>query len=309
MTPVPKRMKKISVPLFAILTPFQASGKIDFTALNDYLSFLQEKNVKTILTNGTTAEFPSLSLPERMALLEYCRKEFNGIILNNVSSCCLGDCFKLVNHSENYADALVVLPPYYYANVGKTGILSFLAEVLNQSRMPTYLYHFPKHTQNPITPQMVEKLLNDHKNLIGIKDSETNLEMSLKFKALKAGMFQVFVGGDRVVLEVLKSGLDGSVTGGGNAFPEFLISIARYFQAGDLEKAETMQSSLNVWNQFRKQNTLGEIAVTKIALRTRLKDFPILVRAPLQTIESTALQEIELFVQKEIISLLAESKL
>jgi len=72
---------KITGPIFAILTPFEASGKIDFTALSEYLSFL---------TNGTTAEFPSLSLEERKALVEHCRKAFDGVILNNVSACCLG---------------------------------------------------------------------------------------------------------------------------------------------------------------------------------------------------------------------------
>ena len=300
-------MIKITGPIFAILTPFEASGKIDFTALSEYLSFLQTKGVETILTNGTTAEFPSLSLEERKALVEHCRKAFDGVILNNVSACCLGDCFKLVNHSESYADALVVLPPYYYASVSEKGILAFLAEVLTQSRLPTYLYHFPKQTQNPITPNMVEMLLNDHNNLVGIKDSEANLETSLKFKALKDGTFQVFVGGDRLAFETLKSGLEGSVTGGGNAFPEFLISISRAFHAGDLETAETMQRALDVWNKFRKQNKLGEIALTKIALRTRLANFPTFVRLPLAQSEPTVSTEIEQFVNKEILAKLNQN--
>ena len=305
LSPIPVVIvkKKMQAPIFAILTPFEASGKIDFTALNEYLSFLSEKGVETILTNGTTAEFPSLSLEERMALLEYCRKTFKGVILNNISACCLEDCFQLIKHSSNYANALVVLPPFYYANASAEGILSFLAAVLDQSNLPTYLYHFPKHTQNSITPKMVETLLhNGYKNLVGIKDSQANIEASLKFKAIKGGKFQVFVGSDRLVLETLKSGLDGSVTGGGNAFPEFLIAISRDFLAGDLEQAKATQEALDVWNRFRKQNTLGEIVITKTALRTRIKNFPAFVRAPFQTLTASVSQNIELFVKKEILA-------
>jgi len=291
-------MTKITAPIFAILTPFEASGKIDFSALSQYLLFLQQTGVETILTNGTTAEFPSLSLEERMALVEHCRQQFNGVILNNVSSCCLGDCLKLVDHSKNYADGLVVLPPYYYAKTSEKGLSSFLAEVLNQSPLPTYLYNFPKHTQNPITLAMVKRLLTHHDNLVGLKDSSADLESALKFKALKKRTFQVFVGGDRIALDTLKSGLDGSVTGGGNAFPELLIAISRFFQASDLEKAQTIQHTLNEWSQFRKQHRVGEIVLTKIALHTRLEEFPTFVRPPLIQSQPTELEKIELFIHQ-----------
>jgi len=233
--------------------------------------------LRAILTNGTTAEFPSLTLEERIALVEYCRKVFKGIILNNISSCCLTDSFKLIKHSSYYADALVVL----------------------QSELPVFLYHFPKHTQNSITPKMVEILLNKgYKHLVGIKDSQANIETSLKFKALKAGHFQVFVGSDRLALETLKSGLDGSVTGGGNAFPEFLMSIYRYFDANNLEMAQATQNAFDNWNRFRKQNhLLGEIVITKIALQTRLKHFPTFVRLPMQTATSEVSENIGSFVK------------
>jgi 4-hydroxy-tetrahydrodipicolinate synthase len=291
-------MKTIAGPIFAIVTPFQANGDIDFTALEHYLSFLQEKGVETILTNGTTAEFPSLSLAERMTLLQHCRQGFQGTLLNNVSSCCLSDSFKLIDHSTNYADAVVTLPPYYYAHLPELGILSFFRAILQHSSLPVYLYHFPKHTQNAITPAMVEILAKDYDHLVGIKDSEANLETALKFKTCKMGTFQVFIGGDKLALEGLKQGLDGSVTGGGNPFPELLVSSFRSFLAGDLTTAATFQSDLELWSHFRKQHDWGEIALTKIALRTRLQDFPILVRSPLPMLEPSRLATVASFVQE-----------
>ncbi|MCP4695646.1 MAG: dihydrodipicolinate synthase family protein [Gammaproteobacteria bacterium] len=277
------KIKKISGPVFAVLTPFDAEGKINFPALSDYLGFLQDKGVETIIANGTTAEFPSLSLAEKRELLECCRKEFAGVILNNISSCCLSDCIQLAAHSQDHADALVILPPYYYANSSQEGLLAFFKAVLRQSRQPVYFYNFPKHTQNLITPAMAEILLNEHENLAGIKDSQANLEISAEFKLLKARDFQVFIGSDRLALEALKKGFDGSVTSGGNPFPELLVSIRRHFHLGDLDNAAKAQDALNVWSKFRKQNPLGEIAVTKAAMRTRLKNFPIFVRPPLQS--------------------------
>ena len=104
--------------------------------------------------------------------------------------------------------------------------------------------------------------------------------------------------------KALKSGLSGYVTGGGNPFPEFLVSIYRYFQESDLNSAEKAQATLDLWLDFRKQSSLSEIAITKVALRTRIESFPTFVRLPLLLSEPTLLEPIELFVKKKILSLL-----
>jgi len=300
-------MKSITSPIFAILTPFNPNGTIDFTALTDYLSFLTEKGVSTILTNGTTAEFPSLTLAERMALLTHCRKNFTGRILNNISSCCLMDCLELAQQAQDYADGLVLLPPFYYAHAAEAGIIEFLEAVLAKTTSPVYLYNFPKHTQNPLTPSLIKPLLK-YKHLVGIKDSQADLEMAAAFKSLKQGKFQVFIGGDRIALAVLKQGLDGSVTGGGNAFPELLVGISDYFQSDNLAAAEKMQTRLNIWNEFRKQGDFGEIPLTKLALQVRLNHFPLTVRAPLVTRTVEELAKMKEAIEQVVVKKLLVNK-
>ncbi|MFK5968934.1 MAG: dihydrodipicolinate synthase family protein [Candidatus Marithrix sp.] len=285
----------INTPIFAIVTPFLTDGKIDFNALNNYLIFLQEREVKTILTNGTTAEFPSLSIEERMSLLEYCRQTFEGTILNNISSCCQTDCLKLANHAENYADNLVILPPFYYAKVTETGIVTFLSEILQQTDMPTLLYNFPKHTNNVITHEIITNLLAKHNNLIGIKDSSGDLKNAIKLK--KINELQVFIGSDRLALEALESGLDSFVVGGGNVFPEFVVAISHYFSADNLASAKQAQTNLNVWSQFKKQYPNSEIAITKTALSTRINNFPTFVRPPLNKLSKDEFDQTLLFME------------
>lgn len=56
----------------AVVTPFRASGAVDFGALSDYLGLLAAAGVDTILVNGTTGEFASLTSGERRAVIEQC---------------------------------------------------------------------------------------------------------------------------------------------------------------------------------------------------------------------------------------------
>ncbi len=295
----------ITPPIFAILTPFQANGQIDFGALTDYLHFLQEKGVKSLITNGTTAEFPSLSLQERKALLKHCRTHFQGTILNHISNCCIEDCLELKADSQNQAEGIILLPPFYYAQSPEQGLLKFFLTILSTANLPSYIYNFPKHTQNQLSPQLINNLLQDCPQIMGIKDSEGNLAKAKEFKTLKEGNFEVFVGGDGLVLKVLQNGLNGSITGGGNPFPEFLLAITEAYQKGQLPRAEERQSALNLWNAFRKQCPLGEIPMSKAALRYRIKGFPTFVRPPLQEVAKEEWANIDHKLETEIIPFLS----
>jgi dihydrodipicolinate synthase/N-acetylneuraminate lyase len=44
-------------PIVALLTPFDASGEIEWRAFKTYLSGLFSWGVRTVIANGTTGEF------------------------------------------------------------------------------------------------------------------------------------------------------------------------------------------------------------------------------------------------------------
>jgi 4-hydroxy-tetrahydrodipicolinate synthase len=291
---------KIEGPIFAILTPFDKKGDIDYGALQVYLSFLNEKGVRNIITSGTTGEFPSLALEERMALAKFCRSNFEGTVINNVSSCSTRECQSLMNHSAEYCDFFLLLPPFYYANVDDQNIIEFFTEVLVDSPNPVLLYNFPKHTKVEIKPEMLRKLRYKCANLVGIKDSGGNIDISRSFKNAKDS-FQVYIGSDSLAYEALQSGFDGTVAGGGNAIPEFPVSIYNSFVLGKKDSARRIQDIFDVWNSFRKNLQLSEITTTKIALSTRIKNFPINMRSPLMTGQAAEISSIRSFMHQKVL--------
>jgi 4-hydroxy-tetrahydrodipicolinate synthase len=58
-------MVNLHSPIVALLTPFDASGEIEWQAFKTYLSSLYSWGVRTVIANGTTGEFPSLTINER----------------------------------------------------------------------------------------------------------------------------------------------------------------------------------------------------------------------------------------------------
>jgi len=70
------------------------------------------------------------------------------------------------------ADALICLPPYYYAGAPAKGLTAFFATVAAAAELPLYLYNFPRHTGNPITPELLKAVSH-----AGLKDSAADLSL------------------------------------------------------------------------------------------------------------------------------------
>jgi dihydrodipicolinate synthase/N-acetylneuraminate lyase len=97
-------MVNLHGPIVALLTPFDASGEIEWQAFKTYLSSLYSWGVRTVIANGTTGEFPSLTINERQQAVEFVRENFDGTIVNNVSATCVKDVRDLIAGTQGCAD-------------------------------------------------------------------------------------------------------------------------------------------------------------------------------------------------------------
>jgi dihydrodipicolinate synthase/N-acetylneuraminate lyase len=136
-------MVNLPGPIVALLTPFDATGEIEWQAFKTYLSALFSWGVRTVIANGTTGEFPSLTLNERQKVIEFVRENFQGTIINNVSATSVIDVRDLIAGTQGCADAILLLPPYYYAACRDNGLCRFFVSALSGTSLPVMLYNFP----------------------------------------------------------------------------------------------------------------------------------------------------------------------
>jgi dihydrodipicolinate synthase/N-acetylneuraminate lyase len=293
-------MLDLSDPVVALLTPFDRRGKIDWQAFKSYLSALSGWGVRSAVCNGTTAEFSSLTLNERQKILEFVKNNFAGTLIDNVSSTCVKDSRKLIRGAQGIADAVLLLPPYYYAGARTEGLCRFFTETLADTTLPVFLYNFPKHTGNPIDGRLIKKLLEHGIELTGIKDSSGRIENAVAYKA-QFPQLNIFYADDSEALKALQAGLSGSVTGGANPLPECLLAIRKHFDAAD-GKAQALQRVFNVWNDYRSASGFPEIPLVKAAMGARLSDFPVHARAPFTALPAEAVAS----VRAKVIECLSE---
>ena len=260
-----KKKEELSGLVVPVPTPFAEDGTVDLGAFLSHLDWLAECGVRHLLVNGTTAEFFSLILDEQLELLRAARANWKGTLIFHLGNTSLFQCLETAGEAEAAgADFIASLPPFYPANLPADGLVEWFNRLALETDLPLILYNFPKHTGNPLTPEMLEKIPH-----WGMKDSSADLSLILETP-------RYFVGGDRKISDAYGEGAVGFVSASANIDPEPYLRIEKE-QTPELQ---AVVDSVNV-------RTSGSFAVAKIkqVLSEILPGYPSHVRPPLSFIQ------------------------
>ena len=272
----------MQAPIFAIVTPFNQDLTVDYEALRDYLAFLSDQDIKSIVANGTTGEFSSLSWTEKKDILSFCRENFNGHIVNHISSCSLTESIDFAGQTREFCDSMLVLPPFYYCGATPQGLSNFFKAILDALPDDLYIYNFPAHTGNPIPAEVITHLAKTHEQLRGLKDSSGDVNFAADIKS-RTRDFNVYFGTDFNVRGLFDKGLDGTVCGSSNVIPDTVKRLYQAVHTGDPDNIAYYQDLLDRWSLFRQPLGMLDMPIIKTGLSYRIPGFPIHVRPPLQT--------------------------
>ncbi len=114
---MPKRTKRVHGLFTALITPFDAKGRVSPDALADLVKFQLSKGSEGIYPCGSTGLGPMLSLEERKVVAETVVKGAGGKVPVVVQVGCAdtASSVELARHAERVgAEAVASLTPYYY---------------------------------------------------------------------------------------------------------------------------------------------------------------------------------------------------
>ncbi|KAL0034124.1 hypothetical protein WJX79_010218 [Trebouxia sp. C0005] len=286
-------------PMVALLMAFKPDSlDIDDASFIKYLNHLWQGGIKNVVVNGSTGEFPSMTLAERKHAAELCRAHWPGKVVVGVSSTAVADCLELIEHAATQtttankgqipvADAVLLLPPYYFATVPDAGIENFILAVLKTTKLPSYLYNYSVHTGNVISTESYKKVAKQLPHLRGIKCTVTAMSDATPYKEAMPHL-QAYLGGiEGQALDGLQKGLDGVIAGGMSAvLPHLVAKVDEEFRKGNLKEARAAQDTLNKWAAARDSLKLMDVGAGKAAMSKVVPGFPATVRPALVEVPS-----------------------
>lgn len=246
-------MKKLYGVITAMTTPFTDDNKVDVAALEKQTEFLIEKGVNCLYPTGTTGEMYLMSVEERKLVAETVVKKAAGrvTVYIHAGAMTLEDTIELAQHAQQIgADGVGVVTPSYFT-VHERAMVQYYKDVCSALKedFPVYVYVIPQLAHNDITPETMEVICAECKNVVGVKYSYADMSVLLKYLRVNNGDFSVVFGADHMFLSALVAGADGTVSGCSGPFPELFVEVYKQFKAGNMEAAKKAQDRANnmVW--------------------------------------------------------------
>lgn len=226
----------------ALVTPFDADGKVDFDALERLVDFHLEGGTDAILVLGTTGESSTMTDGEDYAVAECVISRVAGripVIGGAGSNCTEESLKKSLGLQRRGIDGLLLITPYYNKS-NEEGIYHHFTSVLDKVDVPCILYNIPGRTGCSISERNVARL-STHANVCGIKEASGNISYATTVARYLSDDFRMYSGNDDMVVPILSLGGSGVISVWANVAPADVHGMVASWLAGDHDAALATQ--------------------------------------------------------------------
>ena len=270
---------KLSGVMPALVTPFDANGKVDFKAFEKLLVHLREAGVTGWVPNGSTGEYFSQSTEERRNVLEFV-KDFakpGEILIAGTNAPATREVIEQTEMAKDIGYDTVLLAPPFYTRPTQAELIKHYETVLAAADVDLVLYSYPAKDGSDISFELMDHFA-DNPRVIGIKESSGVLQRAIDIASRYEGRIQLVSGSDDIALDFMFWGAESWICGPANCMAKPCCDLDRAYRSGDLGKAREMMKTL-----YRAMNILesGKF-VQKIKYGCELQGLPVgECRAPL----------------------------
>ena len=229
----------------ALVTPFTSNGSVDEAAVRRLGRRQLDAGTHFLVPVGTTGESPTLTLEERVRIVEILADETNGTapILAGAG----GYDTKEVIHAaaamkKAGADGLLSVTPYYNRPT-QEGLFQHYRAIAESTSLPIILYNVPARTGCNIEPATVVRLAS-LPNVVGIKEASGNMTQMCEVCRLVPENFLVLSGDDAVTLPLMAVGGRGIISVVSNEIPADMAQMVEAVERGDFAAARAIHTRI-----------------------------------------------------------------
>lgn len=233
------------------VTAFDADGGIDRDGNVAVWEHILDGGVDGIVLMGSTGEFFAMRPEDKRELIALAVEHVAPRADLVVGTSCLrvDDTVELSRYAlDAGAPAVIVISPFYFA-LDDAAIEAYFSEVAGQVDGDVYLYNFPARTGHDLGPEVTRRLLRRHPNVVGFKDTVTDVGHTRRLLTEllpEFPEFRVLAGFDENLHHVVTSGGVGAIGGLANLYPEICAAYARAVTGGDAADIAAQQRRIDV---------------------------------------------------------------
>ena len=233
-------MKKMLNGLFPILlTPFSDSLKVDFDTLDKLVEYYQKSHVDGLTCLGEVSEVDLLDEEEKRSILQMVIEAVHGEmpVIAGAGRGSINSTKTAVEEAFSLGASAALIPPPKNPVFKGEEIYDYYVQLDDVSKGPIIILDNPSLGYPLISVDTVTRLVNDSRNILGIKVEEQ--PSILKIVALRKSLGDsVSIYGathGRSLFWEMERGIDGVITSA--PIPSHMLRIWDLFDKGEKEKA------------------------------------------------------------------------
>lgn len=231
--------------IVAIVTPFKGDA-VDEAKLKDLIEWQIKNGIHGIVPCGTTGESPTLSQAEHEQVIKFTVDTVakRVPVIAGTGSNSTAEAVHMTKHAAKVgADGCLVVTPYYNKPTNRGLYLHFKA-VADSVKIPIILYNIAGRTGKNIEPELMAKLAQDCKNIVGVKEASGSLEQMQRIREVCPKDFALLSGDDALTLPLLSIGGVGVISVAANIVPKDVAGVINAFNKGDFKTAQELHAKL-----------------------------------------------------------------
>ncbi len=232
--------------MVALVTPMQADGSVDYTALARLVEFHVEEGTDAIVAVGTTGESATLDEKEHCEVVRFVVEQARGRlpVIAGTGSNSTREALALTRCAmEAGADAALLVTPYYNKPT-QHGLIAHYRHIAEAVPLPQILYNVPGRTAVDMLPETVAELAKVS-NIVGIKEASGSVERVQRLMELCGDSLDIYSGDDPLTVDFVKAGAKGVISVTANVAPRLMHEMCAAALSGDFARARDIDQRLS----------------------------------------------------------------
>jgi 4-hydroxy-tetrahydrodipicolinate synthase len=227
----------------ALVTPFTRSGELDDAAVRRLGRRQIDAGIHFLVPCGTTGENPTLTLAERVRIVEILVDEAKGQVpvLAGAGGNNTKEVIELA-HDMNKAGAagLLSVTPYYNKPT-PDGLYEHFRAIAGSTPLPIIVYNVPGRTSVNIDVPTLARLAAIP-NIVGVKEASGNMTQMCEACRAVPSDFIVLSGDDALTLPLMAVGGRGIISVASNQIPAEMVQMVEAAERGDFAAARAVHA-------------------------------------------------------------------
>jgi 4-hydroxy-2-oxoglutarate aldolase len=240
-------MKQFTGIFTPISTPFRGDDTLDEEGLRSNVMRWMSTPLTGLVVLGSNGEAPQLDDDESDRVIDIVRAAMprnRPMIVGTGRESTRATIAATRKAASAGADAVLVrTPAFFKAQMTTDVFVKHYLEVADASPVPVLLYNVTMYTGVNLAPDAVARL-GIHPNVVGMKESGSDLAQIAEYIARTPDTFTVLAGSAATVFAALCVGCDGAILALAQVAPDACVQLQTLVREDKLDEARALQAGL-----------------------------------------------------------------